>query len=244
MSARTFYTHAQAALLLGVDDKTLNTWLGKAPPGITFQPSPADGRSKVISRTKLARLASLHGRTLPETDVILETDTRHAKTVVTLTLKVEEMEQQIQLLGTIFQQTVSELETQVTRLNQRISQLENTPASPLPPDKTKTRLPDQEARKKARIVEATIPPRGKPNAGNPSEHWCSVRAFCREHNTTRDWIEPRIADGVLDAERRPYGQHEQRVFTPAQQDAAVRWLDAHVPGTTHRCPHCPHSREE
>lgn len=245
MGARTFYSHAQAAMLLGVDDKTLNDWLRKAPE-IQFQPSAADGRVKVISRTKLARLASLHQKTLPDNEEeILEADTRHAKSPAALTLKVEEMEQRLELLGNIFQQTVGELQGHIGELKGRLDELEQSPGRPLFPERPeRERLPQAPVQRPPRIVASTITRRERQSADNPTEDLCSVREFCRLHNTTRDWIEPRIADGILQAERRPYGQHQQRLFTPAQQDAAVRWLDENFTGVKHQCPLCPHERQE
>ncbi len=244
--AHTYYTHAQAAMLLSIDDKTLNDWLRKAPADIAFQASPADRRVKVISRTKLSKLASLHGRTLPENDDILEADTRHAKSNAALTLKVEELEQQLGLLGGIFHQTVGELQGRIGDLNRRLSELEQSPPHTLPPEPpVQERLPEPAARRPPRIVASTVaPPRGRQSTGNPAENLCSVREFARLHGTTRDWLEPAITAKKLEAERRPYGKREQRLFTPAQQDAAVRWLDEEFPGVNHLCPFCPHDRQE
>src|SRR5260370_3373289 len=231
MGTRTYYTHAQAALLLGIDEKTLNDRLKKVPPDIKFQPSLHDRRVKVISRTKVAKLESLHGQTLPDTDEILQTDSRHAKSLTALTLEVERLGQQIEEMIGIWGEEVKQFQNQLTRMQQTIDQMHLRPAplyteretafevkrntTPTPQKKPnpKNIAPTPNAGHRT-IEPAYVPP------GQIKPHYVpddfptgtiSMRTFAAQHYTTRDTITGAIKRNELKAESKPYGNETGRI---------------------------------
>src|SRR5216110_1171160 len=119
MGTHTYYTHRQAKLLLGIDGKTLNKWLEAA--NIEMQPDPKDTRIKRIARTQLQRLATLHSVELPDDEEALLDDLEHARSLNSLTLEVERLEQSLEQRFEQMQQTLMEaMEQRLTQESEHV----------------------------------------------------------------------------------------------------------------------------
>src|SRR5215467_3581322 len=77
----TFLAQTECCTLLGIDPKTLRTWLKQAD--MQFAAHPADARLKCLTEAQVQHLATLHHRPLPATppvslSAVPEADLREA----------------------------------------------------------------------------------------------------------------------------------------------------------------------